>query len=379
MWFFAMSILVQAATPILGVDRWDHYQDKLSQGRIGLVVNQASVTSSGEHTIDFLLRHNVNIKKLFALEHGIRGEGGAGENLPDSRDEKTGLPIVSLYGPHKKPTPDMLADLDLIVYDIQDVGVRFYTYISSLGLIMEAAAENKVGLLILDRPNPNGDYVSGPILKPENKSFVGAFPIPLVHGLTVGELSLMIHAKRWQKTQGLKLQVVSAENYKHSDLFIPSVWPSSGLKNPKAIRAYPSIALFEPTVINYGGGTDYPFLQFCYPNPKMGEYSYIPLRQNPKQEPRHEGKVCYGEKFFDLEYDQVPKFTTDYFTHALKNSEVPGGIVTDRKFFRLLVGDTKVADSLLQGKSWAQISKELKPELSRFQRDRKKFLLYPEN
>lgn len=372
-----LGSLAAVASPRLGIDRVEEYRGRLGGLRIALVANQASLNSAGQHTIDFLLAKKFRIVKLFALEHGVRGGGDAGEELPDSRDEVTGLPIVSLYGKYRKPTPEMLRDVDAVVYDIQDVGVRFYTYISSLGLIMEAAAENQKQVFVLDRPNPNGHYVGGPVLKPGNVSFVGAFPIPVVYGLTAGELARMIHGMGWKKTAGLRLTVVPLKDYRRTDLFEPPVWPSPGLQNLKAIRMYPAMALLEPTVMNFGGGTDHSYLQYGYPDPKAGPYSYTPVARRPKQKPRHEGLVCYGEKFYDLPLAEIPRFTTDIFVNVMKRLTLEK-FVTEPRFLELLVGDKDVVRRMLAGENYAAIARGLEPELAKFRADRKKYLLYGE-
>lgn len=361
--------------PALGVDRAGEFSAYFSGKRLALVVNQASVTSAGEHTIDSLRARGFNIVKLFALEHGVRGGGGAGEELPDSRDEVTGLPIVSLYGKHKKPTAAMLADVDAIVYDVQDVGVRFYTYISSLGLIMEGAAENGKRVIVLDRPNPNGDYIGGPVLKDGNYSFVGAFPIPVVYGMTAGELARMIHGKGWKKTAGLELRIVPMEGYARADRYEPRVFPSPGLRNYKAIRVYPSGALLEPTVMSFGGGTAFPYLQYGFPDTKMGVHEFTPLSQRPGHHPRYEGQVCYGERFYETEDARLPLFTTDIFTRALKKFGGKG-FVTEPRFLELLVGDVVVVRRMLAGEPYSKIETSLAAELKSFREQRKKYLLY---
>lgn len=371
----AIHRIMHAEDLELGVDRVEVYKPWLAGKRVGLVVNQASLNAKGEHTIEFLLGHGVNVIKLFALEHGVRGGGGAGEHIPDGRDEVTGLPIVSLYGNNKKPKPEQLADIDLVVYDIQDVGVRFYTYISSLGLIMEAAAENKKEVVVLDRPNPNGDYIGGPVLKQENTSFVGAFPIPVVYGMTVGELARMIHGQKWKKTEGLVFKIASMKGYNHSMMYEPPKWPSSGLQNYKAVRLYPSIALLEPTVMSFGGGTPHSYLQWGHPQTQGYEYFFTPVPLRPKHNPRHKGLKCYGETYHHLEVQDIPQFTTDLFVRAMKATPVKG-FVKERRFLELLVGDTAVVHKMLEGKPYKHIEVGLRSDLNKFKQLRLKYLLY---
>lgn len=357
----------------VGTDSVDQYKSKLSGKRIGLIVNQASLIR-GVHTIEFLRERHFNIVKLFALEHGVRGDGGAGESIPDSVDPQSGLPIISLYGKTRKPSKESLVDVDVLVFDIQDVGVRFYTYISSLGLIMESAAEFHVPLVVMDRPNPNGDYVEGPILRLENKSFVGMFPIPLVYGLTIGELARMIHGEHWMKTDGLVLDVIPMNGYSRGRLEMPEGQPSSGLKHAAALRAYPTLGLFEPTIISVGKGTPYPYEQYGIPDVQLGDDSFTP--DVTDKHPPYEGKVCYGESFYARELTEIPHFTTDLFTHALaKVQRRP--FVTDQAFLIQLVGDKNVVDRMLKGDSYAEIRKDFVNDLEAFKRRRTHYFIYP--
>lgn len=348
--------------------RFDSYRAALAGKRVGLVVNQASVFR-GKHTIDFLLAKGVRVVRLFALEHGVRGEGGAGEEIKDGIDPVSGLPVISLYGPNKKPSSQALAGLDIVVYDIQDVGVRFYTYISSLGLIMEACAENGVRVLVLDRPNPN-DYVEGPVLDPALKSFVGAFPIPVVYGLTPAELARMIVGERWQRVRGLKLEVAKLSGYQRGGEPEPlEKRPSPGLRSMQAIRAYPSIALFEPSIVSFGRGTSQPFAQYGYPGAPLGGHRFVP------EDGLHKGEECSGEEFFSLLVSRVPRFTTDYFTRALKLVKKRPFLLNER-FLRLLVGDHRVVDGMLEGRSYAELRRGFAPALERYKIKRAQYLLY---
>lgn len=365
-----------AGPPILGADQVDQLVSGLKGKKIALVVNQASVNSQGLHTIDSFLQNGHRAEKLFALEHGVRGQAQAGEEVPDSFDPVTGIPIVSLYGAQKKPTAAMLSDIDVIIYDIQDVGVRFYTYISSLGLIMQSAKESGKQLIVLDRPNPNGDYIAGPVLQNNLKSFVGAYPIPIVYGLTAGELAQMIHGQNWMGTQGLNLQVVPMKNYSRAIPVAPLRSPSPRLKSLSSIRMYPTLALMEPTVMNLGEGTTQPFLQIGFPKSSMGAFQYKPVKQNPKERPKHEGKICFGEKFFDLPVDQLPPFTTDVFGQMLKRFGAKG-FVTDLRFLELLVGHKTVVQGLLNGQSYAQLQVIFEQDLRSYFELKKDYHLYP--
>lgn len=364
-----------AAEVVPGVARFEAYAGALSGKRVGLVVNQASLFR-GQHTIDFLLsrarENNFQVVRLFALEHGVRGEGGAGEEIKDGFDPVSGLPVVSLYGPKKKPSAADLAGLDVVVYDIQDVGVRFFTYISSLGLIMEACAEAGVGVLVLDRPNPN-DYVEGPVLDMALKSFVGAFPIPVVYGLSAGELARMIKGERWQAgVAGLDLKVVRVSGWKRGELVTLEARPSPGLRTAQAVRAYPSIALFEATSVSFGRFTDAPFTQYGVPaargGARLGTHRFTPADGPFK------GQECRGESFGGLEPGRVPLFTTDIFARALR---VLGPRMVEREsFLRLLVGDRAVVRGMLAGKSYEELSRGFATGVARYQELRKKYLLY---
>ena len=255
---------------MLGAEQLERYLPQLQGKRVGLIVNQTSVlypnTPNSIHLVDALLQHHINVVSVFAPEHGFRGNQGAGEMIEDNIDTTTGLPIISLYGQTKAPTQAMLANIDVLVFDIQDVGVRFYTYISTMHYAMAAAAKYNVDMLILDRPNPNGQYVAGPILAPEFRSFVGMHPIPVVHGLTVGELALMIKGEHWiEHADNLTLNVISLTNYRKTDPYPLPIPPSPTLPNASSVRWYASLCLFEPTHISVGRGTALPFQMLGHP------------------------------------------------------------------------------------------------------------------
>lgn len=365
--FFLRVASAHAVVP--GLARFDQYVPSLTGRRVALVVNQASLFG-GEHAIDILRARGVRVVKLFALEHGVRGEGGAGENIPDGVDKPTGLPIVSLYGDRRKPDAAALAGVDTIVFDVQDVGVRFFTYISSLGLILEAAAENGRAVVVLDRPNPNGDYVDGPVLKPALRSFVGAYPIPLVYGTTIGELARMIVGEGWKNTRGIKLRVVPLEGYERARVFAPEAPPSPGLRSLQAIRAYPTLGLFEAARVSVGRGTEHAYAVYGVPSPALGPFAFTPTREI------FAGQVCYGEEFFSRAAEAVPRFSTDLFT-SVRARVGARGFLTDPRFFALLVGDPRVVERLLAGQSWAEIRRAVvEPDLRAYSRVRAKYLLY---
>lgn len=374
---FLLALVLCVATSFAetmpGLARPELYASALAGKRVALVVNQASLYH-GEHAIELLRRERVGLVKLFALEHGVRGEGGAGEHIPDGVDGPSGLPIVSLYGDRRKPDGAALTGVDAIVFDVQDVGVRFFTYISSLGLILEAAAEHGIPVFVFDRPNPN-DYVAGPVLDPALKSFVGAYPIPLVYGLTIGELARMIVGEGWQHTPGMKLTVVPLKGYDRTVLFAPEGRPSPGLRTLQAIRAYPFLGLFEPTSVSVGRGTDHPYEIFGAPAPFPGEFRFTPRAGGGGEPPLYQDQECRGTEFFARSPELVPEFTTDFFTNALRAA--PRGFVRDRRFPELLVGDLEVMEQMLAGKSWAEISAKIEPQVLAYKAKRSRYLLYP--
>ena len=261
-----------------GAERTEEYLPLLKGKRVGLVVNQTSVINNAETCLlDTLLSLNANVVKVFAPEHGFRGDADAGETVKDGKDKRTGIPILSLYGSNKKPTPQQLKDIDILIFDIQDVGARFYTYISTLFYIMEAAAENNKEVIVLDRPNPC-DYVEGPILKPTFRSFVGMLPIPLLHGCTVGELAQMINGEGWisKNPSGCRLTVIPCLGWEHQQEYSLPVKPSPNLPNDQSIRLYASLFPFEGTNISVGRGTTLPFQVLGAPNEKYGDFTFTP-------------------------------------------------------------------------------------------------------
>jgi uncharacterized protein YbbC (DUF1343 family) len=300
---------------VVGANRTALYLPLLQGKAIGVVANQTSLifkedfdklslTNGYTHLIDSLLSLNLNIRKVFAPEHGFRGTADAGEVVKDGLDTKTGLPIVSLYGKHKKPSPKQLEGLDIVVFDIQDVGARFYTYISSLHYVMEACAEQNITVLILDRPNPNGHYIDGPILEMEHKSFVGMHPVPIVHGMTIGEYAQMINGEGWLKhSVKCELKIIPIQHYDHKTSYSLRIKPSPNLPNDKAINLYPSLCFFEGTNISVGRGTEKQFQVVGSPffSLKLHDFQFTPQPNKGAKYPKHEGKLCHG---YDLHLDK---------------------------------------------------------------------------
>ena len=363
---------------IPGAEQPGKYLPMLDGKNVALVVNQTSVVN-GQHLVDFLLEKHINVKEVFAPEHGFRGQADAGEELENTKDKRTGLPVISIYGKTKKPSPEQLQGIDWVVFDIQDVGCRFYTYISTMHYVMEACAENGVKMMILDRPNPNGDYVDGPILKPEFQSFVGMDPIPVVHGCTVGELARMLNGEGWLTNhEKVDLTVIPVKNYSHQDRYSLPVKPSPNLPNDLSIRLYPSLCFFEATSVSVGRGTHFPFQVLGYPNPEFGSFSFTPESiDGMAKSPRYLGEKCYGEDFRELK--DVPRFTMSYFLNWYHRFPDEKDFLTRERWFNLLMGTDEVIKLIREGKTEQEIRASWKPELDTYRQIRKKYLLYPDN
>ena len=282
---------------VMGAELGGAYLPILHDHAVAVVANQTSRVGD-MHLVDFLIDRYVNVRKVFAPEHGFRGDAGAGEKVSSGKDSRTGLPIISLYGANKKPTAEQLADVGVVVFDIQDVGARFYTYISTMTYVMEACAEQGKKMLVLDRPNPNGHYVDGPVLESGFESFVGLHPVPVVHGMTIGEYALMVNGEGWLK-DGIKcnLEVVKCSGWDHNTPYELPVKPSPNLPNDMAIALYPSLCFFEGTKVSVGRGTELPFQQIGAPWFTEGSVSFTPRSMPSAKYPKHEGQECRG---FDL-------------------------------------------------------------------------------
>ena len=358
---------------VVAADRTSEYLPLLLNKRVGCVVNQSSLVGErAVHLIDTLLASQVSVKKIFAPEHGFRGTASAGEKINDSKDEQTGLPIVSLYGDNKMPTAEQMKDLDIVVFDIQDVGVRFYTYLSTLHYVMQACARHNVPLMVLDRPNPNGDYIDGPVLKPKFKSFVGVHPIPIVHGLTLGELAQMINGERWLDG-GItcSLTIIPCLNYDHSRSYSLPVRPSPNLPNDVSIRLYPSLCLFEGTTFSLGRGTDFPFqVVGASGQPSLGKFTFTPTSRPSAKKPPHENKLCYG---IDLRKIRKP-FTLEYIIDFYQKTTQKDKYFNN--FFQKLAGNDELQAQIVAGKSEEEIRATWAEDLERYKLMRKMYLLY---
>jgi uncharacterized protein YbbC (DUF1343 family) len=358
-----------------GAEQLSLYLPLIQHQNVGLVVNHTSMIN-GKHLIDTLIALNVPVKKIFAPEHGFRGDKDAGEIVKNDIDTKTGIPVVSLYGTIKKPSAEQLNDIDILIFDIQDVGVRFYTYISAMHYVMEACAENNKKLIVLDRPNPNGHYIDGPILQPQFKSYVGLHPIPIVHGLTVGELAKMINGEKWL-SNGLQcdLTVIPVKNYTHSTPYSLPVKPSPNLPNDLSIKLYPSLCLFEGTPISMGRGTLFPFQAIGYPNPAFGKFTFTPISiEGMSKNPPHENKICYGIDFRDTE---VPEgFTLSYLIDFY--NKYPNKEKFFNNFFDRLAGNATLKERIKASWDEQAIRQEWAKDLQTYKSMRLKYLLYPD-
>jgi len=358
-------------------DQPSEYLPLLQGKTVGLVVNHTARV--GEMPLpDFLLQNGVDVRKIFAPEHGFRGEASAGEKISDGKDPKTGIQVVSLYGNVHKPTPEHLKGLDVLVFDIQDVGCRFYTFLSTLHLCIEACAENNLPIIVLDRPNPNGDYVAGPVLKPQFSSFVGIVPVPIVHGCTLGEMALMINGEGWHKAdKKADLTVIKVKNYAHSDIYELPVWPSPNLPNHQSVRLYPSLCFFEATSVSIGRGTEFPFQVIGGTLPALGDFSFTPVNMpGVAVNPINMNKKCYGVDLRKI--DPVPPFTLSYFLDFFRKYPVEKDFLTNERWFNLLAGTDSLIRDIRAGKSEAEIVASWQEEIDRYKVIRRKYLLYPD-
>ncbi len=377
---------------VTGAERYREYGHFLQGKNVACVVNQTSVVGS-LHLVDFLRSRNTKITKIFAPEHGFRGKADAGENVRDGKDTTTGLPIFSLHGKHKKPTPEMLAGLDIVVFDIQDVGARFYTYISTLHYVMEACAEQGIKVLVLDRPNPNGHYVDGFVLEKEFKSFVGMHQIPIVHGMTVGELACMINQEGWLKDKnGNKLtcdvEVVECTGYDHTKFYRLPVKPSPNLPNINAIYLYPSLCFFEGTEVSVGRGTDKQFQVMGFPNVNgidTENFTFTPKSMSGAKYPKHENKLCSGVDFSEqnpIEFRGNKQINWQFLLDMYKKYQVNGDkakpFFLKNNFINKLAGTDKLKQAILDGKTADDIRAMYANDVAKFKELRKKYLLYPE-
>jgi len=376
--FYCLAVTAQIIT---GAEQTERYFPLLQDKKVAVCFNQTSVIGN-THLVDTLKSAGINLVKIFAPEHGFRGEAEAGATIQSAIDAKTGIPVVSLYGKNKKPTTEQLKEVEIIVFDIQDVGCRFFTYISTLHYIMETVAEQHIPILILDRPNPNGYFIDGPVLEENYKSFVGMHPVPVVHGMTIGEYAQMINGEKWlENNRVCELQIIECENYTHSNRYSLPIKPSPNLGADEAIYLYPSLCLFEGTDISIGRGTATPFQIFGHPNLTTGDYYFTPepikgVAENPPQK----GKRCRG---FDLTHEINPNsdnnsFNISYLFTAYKHFPKEMKFFTNPDFFDKLAGNSTLRWQIINGKSEEEITASWQPTLQNFKTIRNKYLIYPE-
>ena len=359
-----------------GAESFKIYLPILKDKKVGVVAHQASLLfneSKNQHLVDFLIKNQIDVEKIFAPEHGFRGKADAGEKISNYYDSKTGIPIVSLYGNNKKPSNENLKNIDVIIFDLQDVGVRFYTYISTLHYVMQSCAETKIPIIVLDRPNPNLHYIDGPVLEKEYSSFIGMHPVPIVYGMTIGEYALMINGEGWLKN-GLitELKIIPIQNYSRTSMYELPKRPSPNLPNSQSIALYPSLCLLEPTVISIGRGTENQFQIFGHPELKINDYSFKPLPNFGSKNPKHNGIICYGKNLSKV--PKPKKIELKWLIEAYRYFPRPNSFFL--KGFNQIAGNDKLKQQLLLYTSENEIRKSWESELELFKKIRKKYLIY---
>lgn len=376
---FMLCALVAFAQPQPGAYNMEEYVPLLDGKRVAVCGNQTSKVGQ-THLLDTLLERGVHIVKLFCPEHGFRGEAEAGAAIASSVDKTTGLPVVSLYGKNKKPQPEQLQGIDVILFDLQDVGCRFYTYISTLHYVMEAAAENDIPVVVLDRPNPNGYFIDGPVLAPQFRSFVGMHPVPVVYGMTIGEYARMINGEKWLRNDmQCRLTVVKNRNYDHSKRYDLPVVPSPNLPCAEAVYLYPSLCFFEGTDVSVGRGTDFPFQIYGSPKFSEGDYVFSPRPvKGVSENPLHKGQVCRGFYLKDTAADNLNKgnrLNLQYLLTAYRqyNDE---RFFTNAAFFDKLAGSDLLRKQILSDMTETEIRASWQEDLSSFKEVRRRYLLY---
>ena len=360
-----------------GADRPELYLPLLQNKTIAVVTNQTGLLKDKTFLVDFLVKNNIRIKTIFAPEHGFRGDADAGEHVKNGVDKKTGIQIISLYGDNKKPKAEQLKGIDLVLFDIQDVGVRFYTYISTLTYVMEAAAENKVEVMVLDRPNPQDGYIDGPIMKNQWKSFIGMHEIPVIYGLTIGEYGKMVNGEKWLKN-GIqaKYTLIQMKNYHKKQRYGVSDKPSPNLPNDVAINLYPSLCFFEGTQVSVGRGTDLPFQIYGSPWMKNLPYQFTPKPNFGAKDPFLNGKLCFGENLSSKNLD-LRELDISWLVKAYKNYKNPAqDFFLKNLFFDKLAGSDELRKQLIAGKTVEEIKNSWEKDLENFQKIRVKYIIY---
>ena len=375
---------------IPGAERMDQYLPLLDGKRVAVFANHTSVAGNA-NLVDTLVSRGVNITVIFGPEHGFRGTADAGEKIDNITDPATGIPVISLYGKKRKPSSDDLKNVDIMLFDIQDVGVRFYTYISSLQEYMESAVENNKPLLVLDRPNPNGFYVDGPVLDMKFKSFVGMQPVPIVYGMTIGEYAKMLAGEKWLvtdpknaiaggKSSLINLTIIPCSNYTHKSKYILPIRPSPNLPEIQSIYLYPSTCFFEGTVLSEGRGTDKPFQLFGHPSLPKNLASFTPRSKEGAKNPKLLDKLCYGWNLSGTPEESLKKINNKiqlgWLIEAYRLFPQKDSFFLKNNFINLLAGNNVLINQIKEGKTEAEIRKSWEPALSAFRQTRKKYLMY---
>ena len=353
----------------------ENYFRLLTDQNVGVVANQTSIVGQ-THLVDTLVASGINVKRIFTPEHGFRGTADAGAKITNGKDEKTGIEIASLYGKTKKPTPEMLKDIDVMLFDLQDVGVRFYTYISTLTYVMEACAEKDIPVIVLDRPNPNGFYIDGPVLEAANASFVGMHPVPVVYGMTIGEYGKMVNGEGWMKNKvHCELTVVSIPGYDRNAIYELPVKPSPNLPNWESVYIYPSLCFFEGTIVSVGRGTDKPFQVFGHPDMR-GDYAFTPESKSGASKPLLEGQRCKGMDLTEYAHGYKANANQLQLEWLIEAYQQLKDKTFFTKYFNLLSGNNLLKQQIENGKSMESIRASWQSDLDKFKAIREKYLIY---
>lgn len=376
---FAMLLPASLIAQVMsGAERKELYVKQLRDKQIGIVANNASVVG-GVNIVDVLVNEGIQVKKIFSPEHGFRMSAEAGATIENSVDSVTNIPVISLYGSHKKPTASDLSGISLIVFDLQDAGTRFYTYISTLSYVMEACAEQHIPVIVFDRPNPNGFYIDGPVLEKKYASFVGLHPVPVVYGMTIGEYARMVNGEGWLKNKvQCDLEVIPLYNYSRQTRCTLQVRPSPNLPNMESIYLYPSLCFFEGTNISIGRGTDFPFQVYGHPDLTYGDFVFTPKSvAGASVHPPQEGKACRGEdlrNYFIDKPEMMGQLQTQWLIRAYQGWR--GKEPFFNAYFEKLAGSARLREQIVQGKKENEIRASWKPGIEKFKKIRKKYLLY---
>ena len=361
-----------------GTAQLNSYIKLLKDRKVAIVANQASLIKN-THLVDTLLTKNIDIVKIFCPEHGFRGIADAGKKIDDNTDPKTNIPIISLYGSHRKPTTNDLANVDIVLFDLQDVGTRFYTYISTLTYVMEACAENSVPIIVLDRPNPNAFYIDGPVMEEKHSSFVGLHPVPVVYGMTIGEYAMMVAGENWiAEADKIDLQVIPLKDWNHKTIVKLKTKPSPNLPNWQSVFLYPSLCFFEGTVMSVGRGTEHPFQIFGHPNYLTGSYLFTPTSTQGATNPKYKNQKCTGTYLADTpdKYNSLPQQLNLFWlinSHKVMNDSID----FFNNYFVKLAGTDNLQKQIENGLSEDEIRQSWQPKLDTFKKIRSKYLLYP--